>query len=206
MMKPNALSHDALIIIDVQHDFLPGGALAVAGGDRVIQPIREIAPHYACVIATQDWHPPDHVSFAHNHQRDPLETIKVSYGQQILWPAHCVQHEHGAELAAPIHAIGADAIIRKGARSHVDSYSAFCEADGMTLTGLAGFLRERGISRVTCVGLATDFCVHASVTDAIRMGFEARIVLRACQGIDVNGSLTRALDDMRNRGAMIEAE
>ena len=205
-MKAKALSHDALIVIDVQHDFLPGGALAVAGGDRVIEPIREIAAHYACVVATQDWHPPDHVSFARTHQRDHFETITVSYGQQILWPVHCVQHEHGADLAAPIHAIGADAIIRKGTRPLVDSYSAFCEADGTTLTGLAGFLRERGISRVTCVGLATDFCVHASVNDAIRLGFEARIVLRACQGIDINGSLARALDDMRSRGAMIDAE
>lgn len=199
-------SDEALIIIDVQHDFLPGGALAVPNGDRVIPVISGMADQYACVVATQDWHPPDHISFAHTHRRQPFERIEAGYGQQILWPEHCVQHQPGADLAHPIQALGIDIIIRKGTNPAIDSYSAFCEADGTTLTGLGGFLKERGIKRVTCVGLATDFCVHASIVGAIAHGFEARVALKACQGIDIDGSLAHALEDMRKRGASILAD
>lgn len=197
---------EALIIIDVQNDFLPGGALAVPNGDQVIPIISEMASHYACIVATQDWHPPNHISFASTRQRENFETVEVAYGLQTLWPDHCVQHQRGADLAQPIHAIGADMIIRKGMRPMIDSYSAFCEADGQTLTGLGGFLCERGITRVVCAGLATDFCVRASAMDAVRFGFDVGVSLKACQGININGSLRDALDDMQKHGVILYAE
>lgn len=195
---------EALIIIDVQHDFLPGGALAVPDSDRAIPFIVEMSSRFACIVATQDWHPPNHISFSSTHQLQHFETIEVPYGCQTLWPEHCVQHQQGADLAQPIHAIGPDVIIRKGTSSMMDSYSAFCEADGRTVTGLGGFLRERGITTVTCVGLATDFCVYASAIDALRFGFHTRVALKACQGINIKGSIRHALNDMRNRGVVLE--
>jgi nicotinamidase/pyrazinamidase len=184
---------DLLLVIDVQNDFLPGGALAVPRGDEVIPVINVLAPRFANVILTQDWHPAGHVSFASSHAgRQPFETTQLPYGTQVLWPDHCVQGTRGAQFADALAVTHAQAVIRKGYHAHTDSYSAFLEADRHTPTGLAGLLRERGIARVFCCGLATDFCVAWSALDAKAAGFETWVVEDACRAIDTGGSLAAA--------------
>jgi len=182
-----------LLVIDVQNDFLPGGALAVPRGDEVVPLINRLAARFANVILTQDWHPPRHVSFASRHAgRRPFETIELPYGRQVLWPDHCVQGTAGAELAAGLAVTHAQAVLRKGYHAHTDSYSAFVEADRVTPTGLAGLLRERAIGTVYCCGLATDFCVAWSALDAQAAGFATFVVDDACRAIDNDGSLAAA--------------
>ena len=190
----------ALLVIDVQTDFLPGGRLAVAEGDAVVPLINRLARGFATVIATQDWHPAGHCSFASSHPgRVPFETVRLDYGDQVLWPDHCVQGTDGAALAPALDLLHAVLVLRKGSRAAVDSYSAFNEADG-TPTGLAGYLRERGIGRVVLAGLATDFCVGFSAVDARRAGFAVAVIEDACRGIDTAGSLARAWRAMSDAG------
>lgn len=192
---------DVLIVVDVQRDFLPGGALAVPDGDAVIAPINALARRVRHVVLTQDWHPPGHASFASSHPgKAPFETVQLSYGEQILWPDHCVQGTRGAAIYEGIDIAHAALVIRKGHNRAIDSYSGFVEADRTTPTGLAGYLRERGFRRVFCVGLATDFCVGWTAIDASRAGFEAFIVEDACRAIDTQGSLKRAWADMNAAG------
>jgi nicotinamidase/pyrazinamidase len=190
-----------LLVIDVQNDFLPGGALAVPQGDQVIAVINRIAPRFAHLIATQDWHPAGHVSFASSHPgRQPFETVELDYGAQVLWPDHCVQGRPGAQLAAALDLTRAQAIIRKGYHAHTDSYSAFVEADRVTPTGLASLLRECGITEVYCCGLATDFCVAWSALDAQAAGFTTTVIEDACRAIDTGGSLAQARARMQGAG------
>jgi nicotinamidase/pyrazinamidase len=192
---------DLLLVIDVQNDFLPGGALAVPRGDEVIAVINRLAPRFANLILTQDWHPPGHVSFASSHAgRQPFETIELAYGTQVLWPDHCVQGTRGAQFAAALDGVPAQAVIRKGYHAHTDSYSAFVEADRTTPTGLAGLLRERGITTVYCCGLATDFCVAWSALDARQAGFDTVVLDDACRAIDTGASLAAARQRMRQAG------
>jgi len=181
-----------LIVIDVQNDFCPGGQLAVAGGDSVIESILAIAPRFEHIILTQDWHPAGHTSFASSHAgKRPYERIELSYGTQTLWPDHCVQGGIGAEFHPALKLPQAELILRKGFRPQIDSYSAFFENDRTTSTGLAGYLRERGLNRVFLAGLAYDFCVGYSALDARRLGFEAIVIRDACRAIDLNGSVAR---------------
>jgi nicotinamidase/pyrazinamidase len=190
-----------LLVIDVQNDFLPGGALAVPGGDEVIPVVNRLARRFANVILTQDWHPPGHVSFASQHAgRRPFETVTLPYGPQVLWPDHCVQGTAGAQLAAGLQVDRAQAVIRKGYHADTDSYSAFFEADRTTPTGLAGLLRERGVRRVFCCGLATDFCVAFSALDAQAAGFDTAVIDDACRAIDSAGSLAAARRDLAAAG------
>jgi nicotinamidase/pyrazinamidase len=190
-----------LLVIDIQNDFLPRGALAVPGGDQVIPVVNRLAASFANVILTQDWHTPDHVSFATTHAgRQPFETITLPYGAQILWPVHCVQGSHGAEFATALDIPHAQAIVRKGYHAHTDSYSAFVEADRTTHTGLAGLLREREVGTVYGVGLATDFCVAWSLLDARRAGFHAVLIEDACRAIDTGGSLAAARRSLTEAG------
>ena len=191
---------DALLVTDVQNDFLPGGALAVPDGDAIIPVINEVARRFPHVVLTQDWHAPGHHSFASSHGRPHFSTIELHYGAQVLWPEHCVQGTVGAELASALDIPHAELIVRKGFRREVDSYSAFCEADRRTRTGLGGYLRERGIDRVFLVGLATDFCVGWSAVDARHAGFEAIVVEDACRAIDTHDSLAQAWARMREAG------
>ena len=189
---------DALLAIDVQGDFLPGGALAVPEGDAVIAPIRSLAPRFRTVVLTQDWHPAGHASFASTHPgHAPFGTVRLSYGEQVLWPDHCVQGSAGAALE--VDPPGAALVLRKGLNRHVDSYSAFAEADG-TKTGLAGYLHERGVARVFLCGLATDYCVAWSALDARAAGFETVIVTDAVRAIDQGGSLAQAWARMEAAG------
>lgn len=192
----------ALLVIDVQNDFLPGGALAVPDGDAVITPINQLAEQYDHVILTQDWHPAGHMSFASSHPgKAAFETIGLPDGRvQVLWPDHCVQGTSGAALATRLEIPKAELIIRKGFRRHIDSYSAFAEADGVTPTGLAGYLRERGLSRVVIVGLALDFCVSWSACDARKIGFETVVLEAATRAIDTQGSLAAARAAMQAAG------
>jgi nicotinamidase/pyrazinamidase len=191
-MRPEP--NDVLIVVDVQHDFLPGGALAVPDGDAVIGPIRALARRFPHVVLTQDWHPPGHISFASTHSgRQPFETTDLAYGSQVLWPDHCIQGSQGARITDALELPQPELILRKGHHPHTDSYSAFMEADRRTRTGLAGYLRERGLQRVFCVGLATDFCVSWTALDAREAGFEAHVVEDACRGIDTGGSMAAAL-------------
>ena len=191
MIRPRP--QDVLIVVDVQHDFLPGGALAVPAGDEVIAPINDLARRFPHVVLTQDWHPPGHVSFASSHSRkQPFETVELAYGTQVLWPDHCIQGSQGARITEALEVPQAELIIRKGYYGHTDSYSGFVEADRRTRTGLAGYLRERGFRRVFCAGLATDFCVSWTVLDAREAGFEAYVIEDACRGIDTGGSLAAA--------------
>jgi nicotinamidase/pyrazinamidase len=181
---------DALLVIDVQIDFCPGGALAVADGDAVLEPIHRAAQHFQHIILTQDWHTPDHNSFASAHPgKKPFEQIDVSYGLQTLWPDHCVQGTRGADFHPALQLNRAELILRKGFRRTIDSYSAFFENDRNTATGLAGYLRERGLNRVFLAGLAYDYCVGYSALDARRLGFPAAILRDACRAIDLNGSV-----------------
>lgn len=196
---------EALIVIDVQDDFCPGGALAVAGGDEVVAPINAAMGAYQTVVLTQDWHPANHASFSANRPGAvPFSVIEMPYGPQVLWPTHCVQGTPGAAFHPDLRTDAAQLVIRKGFRPAIDSYSAFFENDQTTATGLAGYLRERGVTEVTLMGLATDFCVAYSALDAVRLGFRARVVESACRAIDLNGSLAEALDKMRRAGVLME--
>jgi nicotinamidase/pyrazinamidase len=200
-MNPSITERDVLIVTDPQLDFCPGGALAVPEGDAIMPLVNRLARRFAHVVVTQDWHPPGHMSFASAHPgKRPFETIEVDYGPQTLWPDHCVQGTAGAAFHPALDIPHAELVIRKGYHPLIDSYSAFRENDGKTPTGLTGYLRERGLERVTLCGLATDFCVYFSAIDAREAGFEAAIVLEASRAIDVDGSLARALDAMRAAG------
>ena len=191
----------ALIIIDAQYGFMPGGGLAVADGDAIVPVVNRIAPRFANVVLTQDWHPADHISFAANHPgRAPFETITLPYGEQVLWPTHCVQGTRDAALHDDLRVPQAQLIIRKGFHRDVDSYSAFMEADRRTSTGLAAYLKARGITKLYLCGLATDYCVAWSALDARAAGFEATVIEDACRAIDLNGSLARAWADMAAAG------
>jgi nicotinamidase/pyrazinamidase len=200
-------NRDAFLAIDVQNDFCPGGALAVPDGEAVVEPIHLLTPHFAHVVATQDWHPKDHVSFAASHAgAAPYSTIPLPYGEQTLWPTHCVQGTVGAAFHGGLALDRATAIIRKGWRKNVDSYSAFFENDQKTPTGLGGLLRERGVEAIYVAGLATDFCVSFSALDARKLGFAVFVVLDACRGIDLNGSRAAALAAWEKAGvAIVEA-
>ena len=198
------MSASVLIVVDVQNDFLPGGTLAVPEGDAVIAPINALAGCFDHVVLTQDWHPPGHISFASTQAgRKPLDRVRLADGrEQVLWPDHCLQGSHGAALAAALRLDKAELVIRKGYRAGLDSYSAFLEADG-TPTGLAGYLHERGMTRVVVVGLATDFCAGFTAIDAAQAGFETMLVEDATRGIDVEGSMARTRTAMLNAGVAI---
>ena len=182
--------NDVLIVVDVQNDFCPGGRLAVPHGDEVVPIVNRLAARFANVVLTQDWHPPDHLSFASAHPgRRPYETITLDCGTQVLWPDHCVQGTVGAEFHPLLHIPHAGLVLRKGMHRTIDSYSAFCENDRKTPTGLAGYLRERGLTRLFVAGLAFDFCVRYTAEDAHREGFTVAVVEDACRGIDIDGSM-----------------
>jgi nicotinamidase/pyrazinamidase len=184
---------DVLLVVDVQNDFCPGGALAVARGDEIAPLLSRLARSFSHVVLTQDWHPPGHHSFASIHQgREPYQKLELFYGPQMLWPDHCVQGTPGANFCPDLDIPHAQLILRKGYHDAIDSYSAFFENDRTTPTGLAGYLRERGLSRIFLVGLAYDFCVRASAEDAHRHGFDVIVVEDACRGIDVEGSIAAA--------------
>ena len=203
-MPATIRSDDALIVIDVQNDFCPGGALAVADGDAIVPLINRLTAAFDHVVLTQDWHPADHRSFASAHPGcQPFETMEFAYGPQTLWPDHCVQGSRGAAFHAALDTDPAELIIRKGFRRSIDSYSAFFENDKTTPTGLEGYLRTRGITDLVLVGLATDFCVAYSAQDAARLGFGVSLRLDLCRGIDLNGSLEAALDAMRAAGVRL---
>jgi nicotinamidase/pyrazinamidase len=194
-------TEDILLVIDVQNDFMPGGALAVPDGEAVVPVINALAARFEQVVLTQDWHPRDHVSFAANHPgHAPFSTIALPYGEQVLWPVHCVQGTDGAAFHRDLDVPHARAVVRKGHDAQVDSYSAFVEADRTTPTGLAGYLRELGAKRVWCCGLATDFCVAWSALDARAEGFDVAVIDDACRAIDLDGSLARAWEQMQAAG------
>lgn len=195
---------DALIVIDVQNDFCPGGALAVEGGDAVVPLVNALLPEFAVKVLTQDWHPADHTSFAANHPgAAPFSTLEMPYGSQVLWPSHCVQGTPGAAFHPGLNTDAADLILRKGFRAAIDSYSAFFENDRSTPTGLEGYLRSRGVSRLVFTGLATDYCVAWSALDAARLGFAVEVVEAACRAIDLNGSLAAARAAMAAAGVRV---
>ena len=199
------MSQTALIVIDVQVDFCPGGALAVQGGDDIVAPVNDLMTQSQTVILTQDWHPAGHSSFASSHKHKvPMELIEMPYGPQVLWPDHCVQGSPGAAFHPDLNTDRADMIIRKGFRPHIDSYSAFFENDRTTPTGLDGYLKTRGISELVMVGLATDFCVAYSAVDAAKLGYHVRVLLPACRAIDMDGSLVAARQTMRSAGVVLE--
>jgi len=192
---------EALIVIDVQNDFCPGGALAVAGGDEIVPGINALMREFQTVVLTQDWHPANHLSFADNHPgAAPFSLTDMPYGKQVLWPAHCVQGSPGAAFHPGLATDPAQMVIRKGFRPEIDSYSAFFENDRTTPTGLEGYLKSRGVTTLTLVGLATDFCVAYSALDAAQLGFQATVRRDLCRAIDLNGSLASALDQMQRAG------
>ncbi|MBB5702632.1 nicotinamidase/pyrazinamidase [Ochrobactrum daejeonense] len=200
------ISH-ALVVIDVQNDFCPGGALAVERGDEIIPAVNRLIAESDHVILTQDWHPANHSSFASAHPgAKPFGTVQMAYGPQTLWPDHCVQGGHGAEFHPDLQWTRAQLVIRKGFRIGIDSYSAFFENDHSTPTGLGGYLRERNIGSLTLVGLATDFCVAYSALDAVTEGFQVRVRLDACRGIDLNGSMSVMLEKMKQAGVELVDE
>jgi nicotinamidase/pyrazinamidase len=194
----------ALLIVDIQNDFCPGGALAVPNGDSVVPVVNKLIDQFDAVIQTQDWHPAGHSSFASSHQGKNLyETIEVNYGTQVLWPDHCVQGTHGADFHPELNTHKTQVIIRKGFRKEIDSYSTFFENDQKTTTGLTGYLKQREITDLYTVGLATDFCVKWSILDGIDEGFSMHIVKDAVQGIDLEGSLEAAWKEMKEKGVKI---
>lgn len=194
----------ALIVIDMQNDFCPGGALAVPAGDEIVAGINSRMAGFGTVILTQDWHPADHSSFASQHSElGPFEVTQMPYGPQVLWPDHCVQGSQGAMLHSDLNSDRADLIIRKGFRRQIDSYSAFFENDHTTPTGLDGYLRTRGIEQLMLVGLATDFCVNFSAVDAAKLGYTVSVDLSLCRAIDLDGSLDAALVGMRHAGVSL---
>ena len=192
---------DVLLVIDVQNDFCPGGALAVPGGDAVVPVINRLAQDFPHVVLTQDWHPRGHLSFASSHSgKSAFDTVEAPYGQQIVWPDHCVQGTTGAAFHPALDIPHAELILRKGFRREIDSYSAFFENDHKTPTGLGGYLRERAFHRVFLCGLATDFCVRYSAEDAKSLGFDVAVIIDACRGIDSGGSLAEAHESFRQCG------
>ncbi|MGH1452859.1 MAG: bifunctional nicotinamidase/pyrazinamidase [Paracoccaceae bacterium] len=194
----------ALIVIDIQNDFCPGGALAVSGGDQIIGGVNALMQHIPCVVLTQDWHPADHSSFASQHAgKSPFDTTEMPYGTQVLWPDHCVWGSDGAAFHPGLHVDPADLIIRKGFRRAIDSYSAFFENDQTTPTGLHGYLNERGITDLTMVGLALDFCVNFSALDAARLGYNVTVKTDLCRAIDMDGSLNAATQAMQSAGVTL---
>lgn len=196
-MQQNA----ALIVVDVQNGFTPGGQLAVQDADQIIPHINQLGPYFDNIVLTQDWHPEHHISFADQHAgKAAYELIQLDYGPQVLWPRHCVQGTKDAELHPDLNLPQAQLIIRKGFHSDLDSYSAFMEADHKTTTGLAGYLRERGIDTVFIVGIATDFCVAWTAMDACKLGFQTFVIADATKGIDLKGSLQHAWQDMLAQG------
>lgn len=197
------MSH-ALLIIDVQNDFCPGGALAVADGDDIVRGINAIMPEYDAVILTQDWHPAGHSSFATTHGADPMTLTQMPYGPQVLWPDHCIIGTNGAAFHSHLNVDAADMIIRKGYNPAIDSYSAFFENDHSTPTGLEGYLRTRGIDTLILVGLATDFCVNYSAVDAAKLGFNVTVRMNLCRAIDFDGSLDAAIAGMTQAGVSVE--
>lgn len=195
---------DALIVIDVQNDFCPGGALAVIDGDAIIPEINALMEEFQVRVLTQDWHPADHASFAANHPgKAAFSLIEMPYGPQVLWPVHCVQGTSGAAFHTGLRTDPADLVLRKGFRAAIDSYSAFFENDRTTPTGLEGYLRTRGVDHVTLVGLATDFCVAYSAVDAARLGFGVSVIESACRAIDLDGSLETARRAMTEAGVVL---
>lgn len=200
-LKMPMQNNTALIVVDVQNGFTPGGQLAVANADQIIPTINALGQYFQNIVLTQDWHPADHISFAENHQnKNPFDTIELAYGTQVLWPTHCVQGTADAELHPVLNLPHAQLVIRKGYHQAIDSYSAFMEADQKTTTGLAGYLRERGIDTVFVVGIATDFCVAWTAIDACRLGFNTYVIADATKGIDLNGSLQHAWQEMLAKG------
>ncbi|RMC37843.1 bifunctional nicotinamidase/pyrazinamidase [Paracoccus alkanivorans] len=194
----------ALIVIDMQNDFCPGGALAVAGGDMIVQLINAMMREFDTVVLTQDWHPADHASFADNHpEAEPFSLTEMPYGPQVLWPRHCVIGSEGAAFHPALDLDRADLVIRKGFRPEIDSYSAFFENDHKTSTGLAGYLRERDLADLSFVGLAHDFCVAWSAIDAAKLGFTVSVIEEATRAIDLDGSLEKARADMRGAGVTL---
>ena len=192
---------DILVVVDMQYDFLPGGSLAVSGGDEIVPLINTLARKFTNVVFTQDWHPADHISFASQHQgKAPFETIELPYGTQVLWPDHCVWNTRGAALSDDLDIPHGQLIIRKGYNRLIDSYSGFQEADRETLTGLAGYLNERDVDRLYIVGLATDFCVGWTAIDAAAGGFDVTVIEDATRAIDNAGSLAKAWADMAEAG------
>ena len=199
-MRP---ANEALIVIDVQNDFCPGGALAVTGGDEIVGGINALMREYSVRVLTQDWHPADHLSFATQHNADPFTTTEMPYGTQVLWPDHCVIGMEGAAFHSELETELADLVIRKGFRREIDSYSAFFENDHVTPTGLEGYLRTRGVEKLTMVGLATDFCVNFSAVDAANLGFEVVVKEDLCRAIDLDGSLAAAKAGMTKAGVQL---
>jgi nicotinamidase/pyrazinamidase len=201
-MRP---ANEALIVIDVQNDFCPGGALAVKDGAAILPRVNALMADFAVKVLTQDWHPANHASFAVNHSgADPFSLTQMPYGPQVLWPAHCVQGTEGAAFHPDLNSDPADLILRKGFRPAIDSYSAFFENDHETPTGLEGYLRTRSVTSVTLVGLALDYCVAYSAIDAAGLGFEVRVLEGACRAIDLNGSLAEAREKMHAAGVALE--
>ena len=199
-MRP---ANEAILVIDVQNDFCPGGALAVAGGDEIEAPVNALVPEYTVRVFTQDCHPSDQLSFASQHGADPFTTTQMPYGTQVLWPDHCVIGTDGAGFHAGLDTRPADLIIRKGFRREIDSYSAFFENDHTTPTGLDGYLRSRGVDTIAVVGLATDFCVNFSAVDAANLGFKATVIESLCRAIDLEGSLAAAKAGMTDAGVTL---
>ncbi|HEX3419065.1 MAG TPA: bifunctional nicotinamidase/pyrazinamidase [Stellaceae bacterium] len=200
----NRNDRGVLVVVDVQNDFCSGGALAVPQGDEIVPAINRLAAEFAHVVLTQDWHPHGHASFASSHPgRQPFGTIEVSYGEQILWPDHCVQGTRGAEFHPDLEVPHAELVLRKGFRTAIDSYSAFFENDQRTPTGLVGYLKERRFERITLCGLATDFCVFYSAIDGRQSGFEVTVVTDACRSIDIDGSLASAMRSMKEAGVTL---
>lgn len=192
---------DVLVVVDVQYDFLPGGNLAVSGGDEIVPLINALSKKFKNVVLTQDWHPADHISFASQHPgKAPFETVELDYGTQVLWPDHCVWQTRGAELSGDLDIPHAQLVIRKGYNRAIDSYSGFQEADRETLTGLAGYLNERDAGRLFIVGLATDFCVAWTALDGAAGGFDVTVIEDATRAIDANGSLEKAWADLAEAG------
>ena len=193
--------NSALIVVDVQNGFTPGGHLAVAHADQIIPKINQLATHFDNIVLTQDWHPENHISFAENHAgKDPFDTVELNYGTQVLWPSHCVQGTQDADFNPDLNIPRAQLIIRKGFHSEIDSYSAFMEADHQTPTGLAGYLKERGVDTVYIVGIATDFCVAWAAIDAAKKGFKSYVIADATKAIDLQGSLQHAWQNMLASG------
>ena len=199
-MRP---ANEAILVIDVQTDFCPGGALAVTDGDQIVSPINAMVPEFPVRVFTQDWHPQDHLSFASQHGAQPMTTTEMKYGTQVLWPDHCIIGSEGAAFHPDLDTRSADLIIRKGFRREIDSYSAFFENDRTTPTGLEGYLKERGVEAVTLVGLATDFCVNFSAVDAARLGFTVTVIESLCRAIDFDGSLDAARAEMASAGVAL---
>ena len=199
-------ANHALLVIDVQNDFCPGGHLAVEGGDQIVPLINAMMDDFQVCILTQDWHPAGHSSFATSHAgKNPFEMIDLPYGQQVLWPEHCVQGTPGATFHSDLRTDPADIIIRKGSNPAIDSYSAFFENDQKTPTGLDGYLKTRGIDTISLVGLATDFCVNFSALDGARLGYSVNVIQAACRAIDLEGSLAVAQKAMRDAGVRLES-